>query len=47
MLHGDHLICHGTDAKTVYEQAKAVGITTPFLDQVLEEEKGAVMGGWL
>ena len=47
VLVGDQLISHGTDAKIVYEQAKALGIPTPFLEQIHEQEKGPVMGGWL
>ena len=46
VLVGDRLISHGPDATTVYAQAKAAGIETPFLEQIREEES-AYCGGWL
>lgn len=45
VLHGDQLISAAPDAKTAYDTAKALGITTPFLEQVLEEPE-AFYAGW-
>ncbi len=47
VLDGDRLISHGPNSQTVFEQARAAGIETPFLEQIREEEKGPFMGGWL
>jgi len=44
-LEGDRLISHGPDALQVDAAARAAGITSPFLEQVLEEEK-PFCGGW-
>lgn len=44
-LEGDQLISHGADPLQVHEAAKSAGIVSPFLEQVLEEEK-AFCGGW-
>ncbi len=46
-LEGDRLISHGTDAVQVHREAKAAGIATPFLEQVVEKEEGPYWGGWL
>src|SRR5215203_4286043 len=34
VLDGDVLIAHGKDAKSVYEEARAKGIQSPFLERV-------------
>jgi uncharacterized protein with von Willebrand factor type A (vWA) domain len=46
-LEGDRLISHGSDAVEVHRAAKAAGIATPFLEQVVEKEEGPYWGGWL
>lgn len=38
-LDGDELISHGTDAIKVHNKAKAKGIKTPFLEQIVDEPK--------
>ena len=45
-LEGDRLISHGVDALEVHREAKAAGITAPFLERMIEEE-GPYWGGWL
>jgi hypothetical protein len=44
VLDGDKLIAHGTDSKTVYDEARAKGYNSPFLKRV----KANVLpfGGW-
>jgi hypothetical protein len=44
-LDGDHLVAHGTDARTVYEAARAQGVEIPYIDRV-EKKVEAFMGGW-
>ena len=44
-LDGDQLLAHGADAKKVYDEAKAQGITAPYLEQVSPKQE-AFMGGW-
>jgi predicted Zn-dependent protease len=44
-LDGDHLVAHGTDARTVYEAARAQGVEIPYIDRV-EPKVDAFMGGW-
>lgn len=46
-LDGDRLISHGADVKQVYEQAKAAGIQTPFIERVEQEDDRPFCGGWL
>lgn len=43
---GDRLLAHGNDAKKVYDEARAQGITAPYLERVLPKQE-AFMGGWL
>ncbi len=43
-LDGDKLIAHGFDGKKVYEEAKARGIETPFMERV--KAKTLPFGGW-
>lgn len=45
-LDGDRLIAHGSDAREVYEAARARGVEAPYLDRV-EPKAEAFMGGWL
>src|SRR5713226_836534 len=42
-LDGDRLIAHGTDARTVYEAARAQGVEIPYVDRV-EPKVDAFMG---
>ncbi len=44
-LDGDQLLAHGTDAKKVYEAARAQGVEIPYIDRV-EPKVEAFMGGW-
>lgn len=44
VLDGDQLIAHGFNGKEVYEEAKANGIETPFLERVKAKE--LPFGGW-
>ena len=46
VLEGDRLITHGFDGHRVADEARAVGITAPFLVQILEEP-AAWCGAWL
>jgi len=43
-LDGDKLIAHGKDAKSVYDEARAKGISTPFMERV--KAKVLPWGGW-
>ena len=43
-LEGDRLISHGPDVLQVDAAARAAGIVSPFLEQVLEEKP--FCGGW-
>jgi ribosome modulation factor len=45
VLDGNHLVAHGTDARTVYEEARAQGISTPYLVHVTPKLE-AYLGGW-
>jgi hypothetical protein len=44
-LDGGNLVAHGTDARAVYDEARAQGVDTPYLDQVLPKVD-AYVGGW-
>lgn len=44
-LDGDDLIAHGADARTVYEQARAKGSTSPYLIHIVPKVD-AYVGGW-
>ncbi len=44
VLDGDQLIAHGTDSKTVYDEARAKGYNSPFLKRV--KAKVLPFGGW-
>jgi hypothetical protein len=44
-LDGDDLIAHGTDARSVYEEALARGISAPYLVHVMPKVE-AYVGGW-
>jgi hypothetical protein len=44
-LDGDRLIAHGADAKQVYDEARAQGTTSPYLERVLPKQE-ALIGGW-
>jgi Family of unknown function (DUF5678) len=44
VLDGNELISHGTDAKEVYDNARAKGIQTPFLKRIKAEV--LPWGGW-
>jgi hypothetical protein len=45
-LDGDHLVAHGTDARTVYDDARAQGVDSPYLVHVVPKVD-AYVGGWL
>lgn len=47
-LDGDKLISHGTDAMKVHAEAKAAGIKSPFMEQIVQEEKTGsyIIGGF-
>lgn len=44
-LDGAKLVAHGTEARAVYDEARARGIESPYLDQVLPTVD-AYVGGW-
>ena len=44
VLDGDRLIAHGTDSKTVYDEARAKGYKSPFMERV--KAKVLPWGGW-
>jgi hypothetical protein len=44
-LDGDRLLAHGTDARKVYEAARAQGVEAPYLERV-EPKADAFVGGW-
>ena len=44
VLDGDKLIAHGIDSKTVYDEARAKGYQSPFLERV--KAKVLPWGGW-
>lgn len=44
-LDGDRLIAHGSDAKKVYEEARAQGTIAPYLAHV-DPKVAAYIGGW-
>ena len=45
-LDGDRLLSHGSDARKVYEAARAEGVEAPFVERV-QPKVDAFMGGWL
>jgi hypothetical protein len=45
-LDGETLVSNGSDARQVYKEAKAKGITIPFIQQVREEDATPFWGGW-
>jgi hypothetical protein len=44
VLDGDQLVAHGTDSKTVYDEARAKGYESPFLKRI--KAKVLPFGGW-
>lgn len=44
VLDGNELVACGTDSKTVYDEARAKGYTSPFLTRV--KAKTLPFGGW-
>ena len=46
VLDGDRLVGHGPDPQPIVAQARAEGVAAPFVELV-SEEKGPFMGGWL
>jgi hypothetical protein len=44
-LDGDNLVAHGTDARTVYDQARAKGSKAPYLVHIVPQVD-AYVGGW-
>ena len=45
-LDGARLVAHGIDARTVYDQAREQGVTSPYLVHVVPKVD-AYVGGWL
>ena len=45
VLEADQLVAHGTDARIVYNEARAKGIGTPYLVHVTQKADPYV-GGW-
>ncbi len=45
VVEGDRLVSHGRDGKAVYDEARAAGISTPFLTHV-EPPDDRPWGGW-
>lgn len=45
-LDGAHLVAHGTDARTVYDEARSQGVESPYLQHVAPKVD-AYVGGWL
>jgi hypothetical protein len=45
-LDGGNLLAHGTDARAVYDEARAQGVDSPYLDRVMPKVD-AYVGGWL
>ncbi len=44
-LDGGNLVAHGTDARAVYEEARAQGVAAPYLVEVTPKVE-AYVGGW-
>jgi len=44
-LDGDRLVAHGTDARSVFEKARAVGVKVPALIEIPSEPE-LPWGGW-
>jgi Family of unknown function (DUF5678) len=44
-LDGDRLVSHGTDAKSVFDEARAAGVANPFFVRVNSQED-LPFGGW-
>ena len=44
-LDGDRLLAHGTEAKEVYDTARASGVKVPFMEQITPNLE-PYMGGW-
>jgi len=44
-LDGNNLIAHGSDARTVYDDARAKGSTAPYLVHIVPQVD-AYVGGW-
>jgi hypothetical protein len=45
-LDGNKLVAHGTDARTVYDEAREQGVDSPYLVHVVPKVD-AYVGGWL
>ena len=45
-LDGNNLVAHGTDARVVYDEARAQGVDSPYLEHVMPKVD-AYVGGWL
>ena len=44
-LDGDHLVAHGSDARSVYDEARSRGVSVPYLAHVTPKVE-AYVGGW-
>ena len=45
VLDGDHLIGQGDDPRPIVDQARAQGVTAPFVEFIRDESEPS-MGGW-
>jgi hypothetical protein len=45
-LDGGDLVAHGSDARTVYDEGRACGVDSPYLQHVTPKVD-AYVGGWL
>ena len=45
-LDGDRLVSHGSDAKSVFDEARAAGVSKPFFVRVTEQDDLPFGGGW-
>ena len=47
VLEGDAVVASGPNPSEIYEQARSIGISSPFLIYVPSEEQEPFAGGWL
>ena len=47
VLEGDRVVVSGADPKSLYEDARAAGIQSPFLIYLSPEEREPFAGGWI
>jgi hypothetical protein len=44
-LDGNHMVAHGKDARTVYDDARAQGVAAPYVERVGPKQENFI-GGW-